>query len=203
MTPIRLVVAEDQALVLGALATLLDLEPDLSVVGRAPDGEAALAMVDELCPDVLVSDIEMPGLTGLEVAARLAGMGSATAVVIVTTFGRAGYLRRALDAGVRGYLLKDSPPAELADAIRRVAGGGRWVAPSLAERAWDAEADPLTDRERAVLRLASDGRSNKEIARALDLSPGTVRNYLSEACGKLDATNRIEAARIARDKGWL
>lgn len=200
---IRIVVAEDQALVLGALATLLELEDDLAVVGRAPDGEAALAMVRELRPDVLVSDIEMPGLTGLEVAARLAEIGSATAVVIVTTFGRAGYLRRALDAGVRGYLLKDSPPAELADAVRRVAGGGRWVAPQLAELAWDAEADPLTDRERAVLRLASDGRSNKEIARALELSPGTVRNYLSDACGKLDAANRLEAGRIARDKGWL
>lgn len=200
---IRIVVAEDQALVLGALATLLELEDDLAVVGRAPDGEAALAMVRELGPDVLVSDIEMPGLTGLEVAARLAEIGSATAVVIVTTFGRAGYLRRALDAGVRGYLLKDSPPAELADAVRRVAGGGRWVAPQLAELAWDAEADPLTDRERAVLRLASDGRSNKEIARALELSPGTVRNYLSDACGKLDAANRLEAGRIARDKGWL
>lgn len=200
---IRIVVAEDQALVLGALATLLDLEDDLTVVGRAPDGEAALALVGELEPDVLVSDIEMPALTGLEVAARLAEAGSATAVVIVTTFGRAGCLRRALDAGVRGYLLKDSPPAELADAVRRVAGGGRWVAPQLAELAWDAEADPLTDRERAVLRLASDGRSNKEIARALELSPGTVRNYLSDACGKLDAANRLEAGRIARDKGWL
>ena len=200
---VRIVVAEDQALVLGALATLLELEDDLTVVGRAPDGQAALAMVGELRPDVLVSDIEMPGWTGLEVAAQLHEAGSATAVVIVTTFGRAGYLRRALDAGVRGYLLKDSPPAELADAVRRVADGGRWVAPELAERAWDAEADPLTDRERAVLRLASEGRSNKEIARVLSLSPGTVRNYLSEACGKLDAANRLEAGRIARDKGWL
>ena len=200
---IRVVVAEDQALVLGALATLLDLEPGLTVVGRAADGEAALAMVRELAPDVLVSDIEMPGLTGLELAARLFGEGAATAVVIVTTFGRAGYLRRALDTGVRGYLLKDSPPDRLADAVRRVAAGGRAIAPELAERAWDAEADPLTDRERAVLRLAAEGRSNKEIARALDLSPGTVRNYLSEACGKLDAANRLEAGRIARDNGWL
>ena len=199
---IRIVVAEDQALVLGALATLLDLEPDLAVVGRAPDGEAALAMVRDLSPDVLVSDIEMPGLTGLEVAAALRDDG-ATAVVIVTTFGRAGYLRRALDAGVRGYLLKDSPPDRLAEAVRRVAAGGRSIAPELAERAWDAEADPLTDRERAVLRLAAEGRSNKEIARSLELSPGTVRNYLSEACGKLDAANRLEAGRIARDKGWL
>ena len=200
---IRLVVAEDQALVLGALASLLDLEPDLTVVGRAPDGAAALAMVRELTPDVLVSDIEMPGLTGLELAARLSGGSATTAVVIVTTFGRAGYLRRALDAGVRGYLLKDSPPAEFAEAVRRVAAGGRAVAPTLAELAWDAEADPLTDCERAVLRLAAEGRSNKEIARATNLSPGTVRNYLSEACGKLDAANRLEAGRIARDKGWL
>ncbi len=200
---IRVVVAEDQALVLGALATLIDLEPDLSVVGRAADGEAALALIGELAPDVLVSDIEMPGLTGLDVAARLAETGAATRVVIVTTFGRAGYLRRALAAGVSGYLLKDSPAADLADAIRRVAGGGRVIAPALAEAAWSAEADPLTDRERAVLRLAAEGRSNKEIARVLALSPGTVRNYLSDACGKIGAGNRLEAGRVAREKGWL
>lgn len=200
---IRVVVAEDQALVLGALATLIDLEPDLSVVGRAADGEAALALVGQFAPEVLVSDIEMPGLTGLDVAARLAETGAATRVVIVTTFGRAGYLRRALAAGVSGYLLKDSPAADLADAIRRVAGGGRVIAPALAEAAWSAEADPLTDRERAVLRLAAEGRSNKEIARALALSPGTVRNYLSEASAKIGAGNRLEAGRVAREKGWL
>lgn len=200
---IRIVMAEDQAMVLGALAALLDLEPDLEVVGRARDGEEALALVADLLPDILVSDIEMPKLTGIDVAGRLQDSGAATQVVIVTTFGRAGYLRRAMEAGVRGYLLKDAPADVLADAVRRVAAGGRAVAPELAESAWDAAGDPLTDRERAVLRLAEEGRSNKEIARRLDLSPGTVRNYLSEAAQKIGAANRIEAGRIARANGWL
>ncbi|MEN3749088.1 response regulator transcription factor [Sphingomonas sp. HF-S3] len=200
---IRVVIAEDQGMVLGALASLLGLEPDIEVVGRAPDGPAALDLVASLRPDVLLSDIEMPGMTGIEVAARLGEARSATRVLIVTTFGRAGYLRRAIDAGVRGYLLKDSPAERLADAIRQVAAGGRLIDPDLAATAAFAPPDPLTDRERAVLRLAQDGRSNKEIGRALDLSPGTVRNYLSEAAAKLGASNRIEASRIARDNGWL
>ncbi|MET0246617.1 MAG: response regulator transcription factor [Sphingomonas sp.] len=200
---IRVVIAEDQGMVLGALASLLGLEPDIEVVGRAPDGPAALDLVASLRPDVLLSDIEMPGMTGIEVAARLGEARSATRVLIVTTFGRAGYLRRAIDAGVRGYLLKDSPAERLADAIRQVAAGGRVIDPDLAATAAFAPPDPLTDRERAVLRLAQDGRSNKEIGRALDLSPGTVRNYLSEAAAKLGASNRIEASRIARDNGWL
>ena len=200
---IRVVVAEDQALVLDALAALLALEDDIEVVGRANDGAAALAAVEALKPDVLVSDIEMPGLTGIEVAERLKASGSRTRVVIVTTFGRAGYLRRALDAGVRGYLLKDGPSAVLADAVRRVAAGGRAIAPELAETVWDAAPDPLTMRERAVLRMAEAGDSNKAIGEALGLSPGTVRNYLSEAAQKLGAGNRIEAGRIARSNGWL
>ncbi|PXA99292.1 DNA-binding response regulator [Nostoc sp. 3335mG] len=200
---IRVVIAEDQGMVLGALASLLALEPDIDVVGRAPDGPAALDLVASLRPDVLLSDIEMPGMTGIEVAARLGAARSATRVLIVTTFGRAGYLRRAIDAGVRGYLLKDSPAERLADAIRQVATGGRVIDPELAATAAFAPPDPLTDRERAVLRLAQDGRSNKEIGRELDLSPGTVRNYLSEAAAKLGASNRIEASRIAREQGWL
>lgn len=200
---IRLVVAEDQALVLSALASLLELEPDMRVVGRATDGAAALELVRTISPDILVSDIEMPKLTGLDVAQAIAGMRGSTRVVIVTTFGRAGYLRRALDAGVRGYLLKDSPVDVLADAIRCVAGGGRAIAPDLAATAWDAPADPLTDRERAALRLAEEGLSNKEIGNRLDLSPGTVRNYLSEAASKLGAGNRVEASRVARANGWL
>lgn len=199
---IRVVVAEDQGMVLGALATLLSLEPDIEVVGRAPDGLAAWALVERERPDVLLSDIEMPGLTGLELAARLQAAKSPVAVLIVTTFGRPGYLRRALDAGVRGYLLKDQPSEELADAVRRVARGLRVVAPELAEAAWGAP-DPLSERERSVLRLAELGRSNKEIAEALGLSHGTVRNYLHEAAGKLGADNRVEAARIARANGWL
>ena len=200
---IRLVIAEDQALVLGAIASLLALEPDLEVVGRAADGLQALALVCGLKPDILLSDIEMPGLTGIEVAASLKQDNVPTRVLIVTTFGRAGYLRRAIDAGVCGYLLKDSPADRLADAIRRVAAGGRVIDPELASVAAFAPADPLSDRERAVLRLAQDGRSNKEIGRAMALSPGTVRNYLSEAAAKLGAANRIEASRIARENGWL
>ena len=189
-------------MVLGALATLLGLEPDIEVVGRAADGTAAWALVQRVRPDVLLSDIEMPGLTGLELAARIRDAGLPVRVLIVTTFGRPGYLRRALDVGVRGYLLKDQPSEELAAAVRRVAAGGRVVAPELAEAAWSG-ADPLSERERAVLRLAEEGRSNKEIADALGLSPGTVRNYLHEAAGKLGADNRVEAARIARANGWL
>lgn len=189
-------------MVLGALATLLSLEPDIEVVGRAPDGLAAWALVQQQRPEVLLSDIEMPGLTGLELAARIQAARLPVAVLIVTTFGRPGYLRRALDAGVRGYLLKDQPSEELAEAVRRVARGLRVVAPELAEAAWGAP-DPLSERERAVLRLAEVGRSNKEIADALGLSPGTVRNYLHEAAGKLGADNRVEAARIARANGWL
>jgi two-component system, NarL family, response regulator DesR len=200
---IRVVVAEDQALVLSAIATLLGFEPDLEIVGRATDGESALAMVRELSPDILLTDIEMPGRTGLEVAKEMAEAGSAAKVIIVTTFGRPGYLKRAQAAGVRGYLLKDTPVERLAAAIRTVAAGGRAIAPDLASAAWDAGDDPLTDRERAALRLAEDGLSNKEIGRSLGLAPGTVRNYLSEAAAKLGAGNRAEAGRIARANGWL
>lgn len=200
---IRIVIAEDQALVLGALATLLGLEGDIDIIARVGDGAAALDAVREHKPDILLSDIEMPQMTGLDVAEAIAREGLAARVLIVTTFGRAGYLRRAMDAGVRGYLLKDTPADALAAAIRKVASGGRAIAPELAELAWDAPANPLTDRERDVLRLADEGRSNKEIARQLDLSPGTVRNYLSEASAKLFAASRIEAGRIAREKGWL
>ena len=200
---IRIVIAEDQALVLGALATLLGLEGDIDIIARVGDGAAALDAVREHKPDILLSDIEMPQMTGLDVAEAIASEGLAARVLIVTTFGRAGYLRRAMDAGVRGYLLKDTPADALAAAIRKVAAGGRAIAPELAELAWDAPANPLTDRERDVLRLADEGRSNKEIARQLDLSPGTVRNYLSEASAKLFAASRIEAGRIAREKGWL
>jgi len=200
---IRIVIAEDQALVLGALATLLGLEGDLDIIARVGDGAAALDAVREHRPDILLSDIEMPQMTGLDVAEAIVREGLTARVLIVTTFGRAGYLRRAMDAGVRGYLLKDTPAEALAAAIRKVAAGGRAIAPELAELAWDAPANPLTDRERDVLRLADEGRSNKEIARQLDLSPGTVRNYLSEASAKLFAASRIEAGRIAREKGWL
>jgi two-component system, NarL family, response regulator DesR len=161
-----------------------------------------LRRVEELSPDVLLADIEMPLMTGLEVAAELRRRESATRVVIVTTFARPGYLRRAMDAGVAGYLLKDRPVEELVAAVRAVHGGGRVIDPTLAVHAW-SEPDPLTDRERAVLRLAAEGQSSAAIGAALGLSEGTVRNYLSEAIGKVGAENRTEAARIARDRGWL
>ena len=199
---IRLVLAEDQLMVLGALGSLLDLEPDLCVVGSAPDGDEALRQVVNLVPDVLLTDIEMPGLTGLELAAEITRRRLPTRVVIVTTFARPGYVRRAMDAGAVGYLLKDSPARTLAGAIRTVHAGGRSVNPELAAEAW-GESDPLTDRERQVLRLAGDGLANAEIAGRLHLSDGTVRNYLSEAMSKLGAANRVAAARTARERGWL
>ncbi|HOV95207.1 MAG TPA: response regulator transcription factor [Thermomonas sp.] len=199
---IRILLAEDQALLRGALAALLALESDIDVVGSAADGEAAWRELQRLKPDVLVTDIEMPGLTGLELAQRIARHELPIKVVIVTTFARAGFLRRALDAGVRGYLLKDAPAEQLAEAIRNVQRGGRAIDPQLAIDAW-GEADPLSDRERQALRLAGEGLSAGEIAQQLNLSHGTVRNYLSEAIGKLGVGNRIEAYRLARQKGWL
>ena len=199
---IRCVIAEDQSLLRGALATLLGLEPDIEVVAQAGDGEEALALVEARDPDVLVADIEMPALTGLDAAEALKRRGARTKVLIVTTFARPGYLQRALKAGVLGYVLKDAPSEDLAEAVRKVAAGRRAVAPELAEQAWTQSAE-LTDRERDILRQVEAGRTNKEIARALDLSPGTVRNYLAEAASKLGAANRIEAFQIARNNGWL
>jgi len=199
---IRVVIAEDQGMVLGALAALLEIEGDISVVGRARDGQEALEAVLTHKPDVFLTDIEMPRLTGLDVAAELKRRRVATRVVIVTTFARSGYLRRALDAGASGYLLKDHPAEQLADAVRRVHRGLRVIDPELATEAW-GESDPLTDRERQVLRLAGEGTASADIALELGLSEGTVRNYLSEAISKLGAANRVEAARIARTKGWL
>ena len=199
---IRVLLAEDQAMVRGALTALLSLETDIEVLGAAPDGETAWRELQRLKPDVLVTDIEMPGLSGLELAQRVQRYALPTKVVIVTTFARAGFLRRALDAGVLGYLLKDAPAEELAEALRKVYRGGRAIDPQLALEAW-SESDPLNDRERQVLRLAGEGFSAGEIAGQLNLSQGTVRNYLSEAIGKLGVGNRIEAYRLARQKGWL
>ncbi len=199
---IRLVLAEDQRMMLGALSVLLELEDDLTVVGTAVDGDEALRLVLSLAPDVLLTDIEMPGLTGLDIAAEIRRRSVPTRVVILTTFARSGYLRRALDAGAAGYLLKDAPSATLAAAIRAVHAGRRAIDPELAADVW-TEADPLTDREREVLRLAGEGLANAEIAERLHLSDGTVRNYMSEAIGKLGVSNRTAAARLARDRGWL
>jgi two-component system response regulator DesR len=199
---IRIVIAEDQSMVLGALAALLEIEGDIEVVGLAADGEKALALCIEKRPDVLLTDIEMPKMSGLELAAAVRRNGLPSRVIILTTFARAGYLRRALEAGASGYLLKDSPAEQLSNAVRRVHQGGRAIDPQLAAEAW-SEPDPLTDRERQVLRMAGDGQTSADIASSLRLSEGTVRNYLSEAISKLGAANRVDAARIAREKGWL
>ena len=190
---IRVLIAEDQSMVLGALAALLELEPDIEVVGRARDGQEALELAERARPDVVLTDIEMPRLTGLELAAELKRRGGPARVVILTTFARAGYLRRALDAGAAGYLLKDAPSERLAEAVRRVHSGLRAIDPELAAEAWGEE-DPLTDRERQVLRLAAEGKTSAAIASEL---------HLSEAISKLGAANRVEAARVARQKGWL
>lgn len=200
---IRILLAEDQNLVLGAMAALLRLEPDFEVVGAATNGREALALCEELRPHIVLTDIEMPQMTGLELAARIKEQRLAAKVIVVTTFGRSGYLRRALESGVRGYLLKDAPVDALAAAIRAVHGGGRAIAPELALESWSGGGDPLTERERQVLRLAGEGRSSADIAREVHLSEGTVRNYLSEAISKLGAANRVEAYRMARDAGWL
>lgn len=199
---IRVVVAEDQALVLGALAALLEIERDIKVVARASNGADALRAVLDHRPDVLLTDIEMPQMSGLDLATELARLKLPTRTIIVTTFARAGYLRRALDASVSGYLLKDGPAEGLANAVRRVHAGTRVIDPELAREAW-SEPDPLSDRERRVLRLAGEGMPTAKIAVDLGISAGTVRNYLSDAITKLGAANRVEAARIARQKGWL
>lgn len=186
----------------GALATLLSLEDDIELVGEAADGDSALAAVRSQQPDVLLTDIEMPGASGIELAEAIRREQLPTRVLIVTTFSRPGYLQRALNAGVAGYVLKDSKSDDLAAAVRAVARGQRHVPAELAELAWTTP-DPLTDRERQVLQLAEAGLANKQIARELGLSHGTVRNYLTEAMDKLDAGNRVEAFRRARDLGWL
>lgn len=198
----RVVLAEDQEMVLSAFASLLELEADVEVVATAVDGEQALEAVREHEPDVLLTDIEMPGLSGLDVARTLADENPAIRVVIFTTFARSGYLRRALEAGVAGYILKDAPITDLVDALRRVHRGERVVAPELAMAAWEGR-DPLTDRERDVVRLVGEGLPNSDVAERLHLSEGTVRNYLSSAIVKLNAANRIEAFAIARDNGYL
>jgi len=202
MKRIRVLLAEDQAMVLGALAALLALEDDIEVVWQARNGREALAATLERKPDVVITDIEMPEMTGLELAAEIQSRQLVTRVIILTTFARAGYLSRAMSCGASGYVLKDRPAKELADAVRRVQQGLRVIDPELAAEAWGAP-DPLTARERQILRLAGEGQSTGMIAAELHLSEGTVRNYLSEAISKLGAANRVEAARIARTRGWL
>jgi len=199
---IRIVIAEDQTLLREALSTVIQLERDFELVGTAGDGETTRRLVEREQPDLLMTDIEMPGMTGLELAEHVRNLPRPPRVLIVTTFDRPGYLRRAMEAGVQGYLLKDTPSAELAAAIRRIMAGERVVAPELAFKAWDA-ADPLTDTERRLLRLAEQGLSSQAMADETGLAHGTVRNYLHAAGSKLGAPNRIAAAKIAREKGWL
>jgi two-component system, NarL family, response regulator DesR len=195
-------IVEDQKMVLGAIAALLGMEDDIEVVATAADGLQALEALSGTPVDVLITDIEMPNMGGLDLAEAVRERHEATAVIIVTTFARPGYLRRALEAGVRGYLLKDTPADELAEAVRRIRAGQRVIAPELALSAWDGS-NPLTSRQRDVLRLAGEGLSTREIGQRLHLAEGTVRNYLSEAIGELQASNRVEAWRLARQKGWL
>lgn len=195
--------AEDQAMVLGALSALLSLEGDIEVVATVTRGDEVLPVAISTRPDVALLDIEMPGLDGLSAAAALRAHLSTCRVVILTTFGKPGYLRRAMDSGVVGFLVKDAPPEELAASIRRVAAGERVIDPQLAVSALSIGQNPLTEREREVLRASENGTGVSEIAAQMSLSEGTVRNYLSEAIQKLDARNRIEAAQIARDQGWL
>ncbi|MCW8218531.1 response regulator transcription factor [Streptomyces griseolus] len=203
MRTIRLLLAEDQSMVREALAALLGLEPDIEVVAQVARGDEVLEAARAQRPDVALLDIEMPGRTGIEAAADLHRELPGVKVVVVTTFGRPGYLRRAMEAGADAFLVKDAPASRLAAAVRSVLAGERVIDPALAAAALAEGADPLTHREREVLRAAADGATNAEIAGALHLSPGTVRNYLSTAIQKLAARNRAEAVRVAREKGWL
>ena len=200
---IRVLLAEDQGMMRGALALLLRLEPDIDVVAEVGSGTDVVPTALETRPDVALLDIEMPGCSGLDAAAALREALPSCKVLIVTSFGRAGYVRRAMEAGASGFLVKDGPVEELAAAIRRVLAGERVIDPSLAAAALSAGPNPLTDREREVLAAAADGSMIADIATRLHLSESTVRNYLSAAIGKTNARNRIEAVQAARAQGWL
>ena len=200
---IRVLIAEDQAMIRGALAALLAREPDIEVVAQVERGDRAVQEVERLKPDVALLDIEMPGMDGIAAAAAIREQLPSCRALILTVFGRPGYLRKAVDAGASGFLLKDAPPAELASAIRRTAKGERVVDPQLALAALSEGSSPLTPRERDVLAMSVRGASVEEVARSLRLTNGTVRNHLSIAIQKLNARNRVEAARIAEEKGWL
>ncbi|MEV0111749.1 response regulator transcription factor [Streptomyces sp. NPDC050844] len=202
-TDIRVLLAEDQSMVREALAALLGLEPDIDVVAQVARGDEVLAAARAHAVDVALLDIEMPGRTGIEAAAELHAELPDLKIVVLTTFGRPGYLRSAMEAGADAFLVKDAPAAQLAEAVRKVLAGERVIAPTLAAAALAGGANPLTDREREVLRAAADGSTNAELATTLHLSPGTVRNYLSTAIQKLTARNRADAVRVAREKGWL
>lgn len=199
---IKIVLAEDQRMLRGALGSLLDLEDDIEVIGQSENGEEALRIILDNKPDVCLMDIEMPLMSGLEVAEELKERGSSCKIIILTTFARPGYFERAVKANVHGYLLKDGSSEELAESIRQVVKGKRQFAEELIFGSVKQE-NPLTEREREVLRLAAQGKTSKEISASLYLSPGTVRNYMSEIIQKLEASNRIEAIAAAEEKGWL
>ncbi|MFD1739650.1 response regulator transcription factor [Bacillus salitolerans] len=199
---IKIVIAEDQGMLRGALGILLDLEEDFEVIGQATNGAEALLMIDEKQPDLCIVDIEMPVLSGLDVAEKLKEQNHPCRVMVLTTFARPGYFQRAMKAGVYGYLLKDGPSDELAHYIRKVMEGKRIISPELSFAVWE-DTNPLSERELEVLKLAKSGKTSKEIAKTLFLSDGTIRNYLSEVFRKLDAKNKIEAIGIAENKGWL
>lgn len=200
---IRVMLAEDQHLIRGALSALIELEEDMTVVAQTDRGDAIVATAQRTHPDVAVLDIDLPGVDGLSAAAELRERFPDIRVLILTGLGQPGHLRRALDSGVGGFMRKNAPSEELADAIRRVAAGQRFLDADLVAEVLQADGDPLTDRERDVLRVAADGVSTEDIAATLFLSPATVRNYLSNAMTKLGARNRIDAIRIAREAGWL
>lgn len=203
---IKVYLVEDQALVRDAVAALLSLDFNIEVIGQASNGYDALTVINELSacdqPDIILTDIEMPTMNGIELSEKMAAQFPAIKMVIMTTFSRAGYIRRSLSAGVRGFILKEAPSEQLINALKKVMQGQKVIDPELAMNALD-DADPLTDKERKALKLASDGLKTSEIAKQLYISEGTTRNYLSDAIAKLNATNRIDAARIARQKGWL
>ena len=200
---IRLVLAEDQLLLRNALASLLALEGDIEVVGQAGDGVTALRLLREAEPDIALLDIDMPGLTGLEVLKACAAEQLPTQIMILTTYGRPGYVREAIDAGARGFMIKDRPVPELADALRRVLAGEMVIDPDLAVSALGIAANPLSERERAVLRASAGGLTIRAIARELYLSASTVRNYLSQAIQKTGARTRAEAYATALNNGWI
>jgi two-component system, NarL family, response regulator DesR len=200
---ITVLLADDQHLIRGAVAALLNLEPDLEVVAEVGRGDEVAAAVAGHDPDVAVLDIEMPGLDGLTAAERLTASGARCAVCVLTSFARPGYLRRAMAAGVRGFVAKDAPTQELATAIRKIHGGGRYLDAELAAGAMAAGDNPLSERERDVLRLTGSGTGTARIAAVLHLSEGTVRNYLSSAMSKLGEPNRLAAVRAAEDMGWI
>ena len=199
---IQVIIAEDQRMLRGALGSLLDLEDDINVIGLAENGKEALSLIYSLQPDVCLIDIEMPIMSGLEVAEQLNEQNSNCRVIILTTFARPGYLERALKANVYGYLLKDGPSEDLAQSIRNVIAGKKEISPELIFGSFKHE-NPLTEREIDILKLASSGMTTKEMANQLFLSNGTVRNYLSEIISKLEAKNRIEAIAIAEENGWI